>query len=906
LDKLQENFNSYNIAGAIEFDGKVNADILQKTLDILIFRHEILRTNFITILSNPRQVIQKRPRDEVFENIEVENTQEYIEQEAKKVFDLECDSLFYIKLINSNILFLNMHHIISDGWSIGIILDELSQIYTALLREEEIEKEPLGIQYKEYAHWQNGLLEDESTLVKHKEYWHSLLENPTTLNFPLDHSRPKQQTFAGDAQYFIIDNRLTSKLLDIAKDNTLFITLLTISNILLAKYSNQDDIIIGTPVANRENEILARQIGFYVNTLALRSRIDREKSFEENLLSTKDMCLDAFAYQDYPFDKLVDELNLDRDLTQNPLFNTMVILQNNEMGEIKFDTLKSTAKRIDTKTSKLDMTLNYTQINSDIELMVEYNTDLFEHETIQRLFENLETLIDSIELDKTINELAFISNNQQVLLDSFNNSKREYPIDETIIELFETKVSEYPDNIAISFEDKEISYHELNKEANQIGHHLIDKYNVTKEMIIPIILDKSPAMISSLLGVLKSGGAYLPIDSDYPKDRVLYMLKDSNAKLLITDRANMSRIGEYCSDLDIDIVCVEDIKSSKINNPNIERSSTDLAYIIYTSGTTGNPKGVMVEHKSFINMILYQIEGFGILESDRVIQFASFSFDASIYETFLTLLAGACYVIVDKETLLNRFVEISQKYSVNTAVLNPTFLANIGELEGFKTIITAGEKAIVSDALKYASKCNYINAYGPTETSICSAFYKVDKDKTYNSIPIGRSIANISNYILNDTLEQMPIGTIGEICTSGIGLARGYLNREDLTNEKFINHPQYGRIYQTGDMGRCDENGDIEYLGRVDNQVKLRGFRIELGEIENTILKYSSIKECVVIVFHDKLLAYIVGEEKELKSYLREILADYMIPSFIITLETLPLTPNGKIDTKSLPIPEIK
>jgi len=906
LDTIEGGLNAYNMVGAIAFDDNIDENILKESLFLLISRHEVLRTNFVLIDKEPRQVIKEASAESSFETVVVEDIDKYMISESEHIFNLAEDALFYIKLINQKNILINMHHIISDGWSIGIIIKELSQIYTALSNSKIAKLPQLSIQYRDYAHWQNSMLKDESFLKSHQNYWHNMLREPVNTTFPLDYSRGTKQTFNGKNHHFRLDENLTQKIKLLSQESTLFITLFTITNILISKYTNQDELILGTPVANRAEESLLNQIGFYTNTLALKSTLNREKSFRENLKNIDKMCIESFSHQSYPFDKLVDELGLDRDMSQNPLFNIMMILQNNENIDIEFDNLQSRGRDITLNVSKFDMTLSFFEIDNQLELVIEYNTNLFKPSTIQRLSENLERLIESIELEKRLNELQFISDSQHTILNSFNSSKRDYPKEQTIIDIFETKVALYPDNIAIAFKDREVSYSELNIQANKIGHHLIDNYNITKEMIVPIILDKSPLMIKSLLGVLKSGGAYLPIDSEYPKDRIIYMLQDTNAKLVITDRANVSRVEEYCMDLDISVVCVEDIKGDKTDTPNIERNSTDLAYIIYTSGTTGHPKGVMVEHKSFVNMILYQIESFGISDSDRVIQFASFSFDASIYETFLTLLSGACYVLVDKDTLLDRFVEITKKYRVNTAVLNPTFLANIPPLENFKTIITAGEKAIVKDALRYAKRCNYINAYGPTEVSICSAFYKVDAQKEYKSIPIGRSIANLSNYILNNNLEQMPIGAVGEICTAGEGLARGYLNRDDLTNEKFIEHPEYGRIYKTGDIGRYNESGDIEYIGRVDNQVKIRGFRVELGEIENTILEYPFIKECVVILLNQQLIAYIVGEEKDLKAYLSQRLADYMIPNFIISLETLPLTPNGKIDTKALPIPEIK
>ena len=894
LDKLQENFSAYNIAGIIEFDGDVDAKKLQTSIHILVQRHEILRTNFITIDSKPRQKIAPTPREDIFQNLLVEDVKSYVLAQAKKAFDLENDTLLIVKLINKRTLFINIHHIISDGWSIGILMRELSLIYS------QKSLEPLSIQYKDYAYWQNRLLENEDFIQKHQKYWHEVLENPTILEFPLDAPRRATQTFAGENLFFSLDKRVSSKIEMLSQNNTLFVTLLSITNILLSKYSNQEDIIVGSPVANREHEELFNQIGFYVNSLVLRTKIDKNLTVAQTLQNIQKQSLEAFNHQQYPFDKLVDELNLERDLSQNPLFNMMVILQNNEPTHMSFDNLKSSAKLVDTKNAKLDITFNYTQMGDAIELMIEYNTDLFKQSTIERLFLNLETLIDSIELDKKIGELEFISSEEQTLLESFNNTKNSSLTNKTIIEVFEEVVSKNQNNIALYCQERTLSYEQLNQRANNLAYLLHNTYGMSKEMIIPIIMERSENMIISLLGVLKAGCAYLPIDTTYPQERIDYMLQDSKAKLLLTDKTNEFKFQG------IEYICVEDIAQTHTENLGVYKSPSSLAYVIYTSGTTGNPKGVMIQNGGFVNMALYQIESFNIMPEDRIIQFASFSFDASVYETFITLLSGASYVIVQKEELLNDFVAITQKYKVNTAVLNPTFLANIGELENFKTIITAGEKAIVQDALRYAKKCNYINAYGPTEASICSAFYKVDATKEYRVIPIGKSIANIKNYILNNEMQLLPIGAIGEIYTAGEGLARGYLGKPALTQEKFIEHPLFTRVYKSGDIGKFREDGNIEYLGRIDNQVKIRGYRVELGEIENAILEDKNILQAVVLLRDTLLVAYIVGESKNIQTRLQAKLPDFMVPQYFMELESFVLTPNGKIDTKSLPNPTIK
>ena len=906
LDKIQNTSGVYNIAGAIEFDRELDRDILRDTIDILVNRHEILRTNFITIKNSPRQIVKDKISNDIFNSIEVEDSQKYIQTEAERAFDLESDVLFYIKLINSHILFINMHHIISDGWSIGVIIKELSIIYTALIDKKKPILPSLDIQYKDYTYWQNSLLKNRDYLEEHQNYWHNLLKNPVNVNFPLDYARPTKQTFDGASYHFRLNQELMKKIVNLSDSATLFTFLFTITNILISKYTNQNELILGTTVANREEEALFNQIGFYTNTLALKTILTPNDSFIKNLKRIHNNCLEAFSHQSYPFDKLVDELNLERDISQNPLFNIMMILQNNENVDIKFSDLKANARDIELDISKFDMTFSFFEIDDELELVLEYNTNLFNKRTIQNICLNLETLIESIDLDKPLNQLKFISKIEQNRLDSFNSIKRDYPINKTIIELFEEQVIKNPHNIALLYENKKISYSELNQKANQIAHHLIGTYHVEEETIIPIILERSDLMISSLLGVLKTSSAYLPIDSDYPKDRVRYMLQDSKSQFILTDRVNFEKISDYCSDLDIQVICVDDIKNTKIDNLAIKRDASNLAYVIYTSGTTGQPKGVMVEHRSFINMILYQIESFNIEPKDNIIQFASFSFDASVYETFLTLLAGASYVLVKKDELLDNFLEITKKYNINTAVLNPTFLANIDELENFKTIITAGEKALTKDAIKYAKRCNYINAYGPTEVSICSAFYSVNSNKHYKTIPIGKSIANISNYILNDELEQMPIGAVGQIYTGGIGLARGYLNRELLSKEKFIEHSKLGRLYATGDIGKYDIEGNIEYLGRIDTQIKLRGHRIELSEIENIILEYPSIKESVIKIVKEQLIAYIIGNRDELEIFIKDKLPNYMIPSYIIDMDSFPLTPNGKIDTKALPIPKIE
>ncbi len=921
LDKMQDGSNVYNMPEALSFKENLNSEVLQESVKRLINRHEILRTNFKERAGEVRQVISKEVNTVVIEELTLEKDEVdvYLLKASTDIFDLEKDALITVKVINKNILFVNMHHIISDGWSIAIIVKELSELYTALDNKEEPNLKPLSIHYKEYTAWQNNLLKNEAYVEKHQSYWHEALKGHQTLEFPLDHSRPSSQTFEGSQLNFKLNTEQSRKLKSFSKESTLFTVILTITNILLSKYSNQEDILLGTPIANRGHEQLFDQIGFYVNTLALRTKLDNTKSFEENLSSITEKTLEAFEHQSYPFDKLVDELDLERDLSQNPLFNMMIILQNTEQNKLNFSNNETEIKVIESKSAKFDMTFNYMEIEEEIELNIEYNTALFNASTIERLFLNLETLIANISNTTVLNELNIISNEEQTLLESFNQTQKEYPKDKTIIELFEEQVKKTPNNIAVVYEERELTYEELNQKANQLGHYLRATQKIQADTLVPIMLDRSEWMIIAILGVLKAGGAYLPIDPAYPEDRINYILEDSQARLLLCDKVNYQQAEEYSNKLKVDVIEVEgnsnkedSYKSSNtpIKNLNIINQASDLAYVIYTSGSTGKPKGVMVEHSGIVNAVLNQIEVYGMNDTVRLLQFTTFTFDVSVSEILTTLFSGATLVTAKKEKVFNQFNTIIKDYNINMVNITPSFLQSIDDkIEGLNLLVTAGESATVTDAIKHAKDSRYINAYGPTETFYVS-MYQVNPNKTYKTIPIGKPLANTKLYILDQDQTQLPLGAIGELYIAGEGLARGYLNKPELTEKVFITHPKLGRIYKTGDIAKYQKDGNIEYLGRVDDQVKIRGFRIELGEIENSILSFKGIKESVVLAKEQQLIAYVVKENalntksniiEELKSHLKSKLPSYMIPSYFIELENLPLTPNGKIDKKALP-----
>ena len=917
LDKIHGGFNVYNMPNLIRFEDEVNLIILKESFKILLNRHEILRTNFLEIQGEVRQVIHSSSIDIVdFLFLSEDKIEEYVFNEMKRVFDLEKDSLIYTTLINKQMLFINMHHIISDGWSLGIIIKELSIIYTSLLENRSVELRPLSIQYKDYAHWQNRLIKDEDYLKTHQAYWHNALDDVKHLEFPLDYPRASKQSFEGRVKRHNFNRTTVEKLNVLSKESTLFTTLLTLVNILFSKYTNQEDIVIGTPVANRGEESLFNQVGFYVNTLALRNKINSTKTFKENLKTVQENTLEAFEYQSYPFDTLVDELDFERDMSQNPLFNIMLVLQNNETINLQFGELKGEKEALTFNFSKFDMTLSFEEKGESLELYLEYNSTLFKEATMERLILNLETLINSVEEDTKLSHLNSISTKESQLLESFNQTDG-YFLQSTLIQHFEEQVEKMPESIALVYEEKALTYEELNSRANSLAIFLKERHTILPDSIVPIMVDKSDWMMVAVLAVLKTGGAYLPLDPEYPKDRIEFMLLDSESSLLLCDGNNQEQAKEYAQKMNIESVLIESLEYNPlVANLETTPSPTDLAYIIYTSGSTGKPKGVMIEHQSILNTILFQIEDFNITQKDRLLQFASFSFDGSVAEIFGSLLGGATLVIIPKNRLLENPLDEIKRNKITIGTFPPSFLNVIEEgLTGFKTLITAGETAVVKDAVKYAQDIDYINAYGPTENSICTSTYHVDGNREYRNIPIGKPLTNTQLYILNQFNQEVPLGAVGELCVGGVGLARGYLNRESLTNEKFINHPKLGRIYKTGDIARYLDDGHVEYLSRIDEQVKIRGFRIELGEIETAIVARGGVEETIVVAKELKednrkeLVAYLLFDSdkettvEKVRQELKVYLPNYMIPSYFIELKEFPRTPNGKVDKKALPNP---
>lgn len=878
-DQLAENMVAYNMPTALEITGSLKVAALQEAFETLLHRHEILRTRLVDSTDGtPRQVIDPKQDFELtyrdFTAQSAQETTDYVlENHVNHVFDLSQDSLMRVELLKvenkRHLLLLNMHHIISDGWSMGVVFKELAKLYTANIQGIAPELPPLRIQYKDYCAWQDNLLSNERKIKQLRDFWQTHLAAYQTLELPTDFVRPTVQTYEGDHYVYSFEPEILSQLEDISRKAgaSLFMTLTALVKILLYRYTNQEDIVMGTGIAGRNHPDLYDQIGFFVNTLVLRNQLDGADTFEQTLAKIKKTTLAAFEHDAYPFDRMVEELELERDLSRNPIFDAFIILQNTEAEDLKWGDLDITPVGNEFKTSKFDLAFVFQTSGDHLHLTVEYSTNLFKTDRIERMVQHLETLINSLakQSQQNISQLNILPvAEKQLIVADFNNAVADYPQDKTIIDLFEEQVEKNGDATAVIFENNQLTYNELNQKANQVGHYLREKYQIQPDDIIALQLERSEWMIIAMLGVMKAGASYLPIAPDFPLERVRFMLEDSKAKALIRDistfdlpRPRLLNFKSLVNVNDIPILQIEKLSdtfevSDTSHNPKSITTPKDLAYIIYTSGSTGQPKGTMLEHQGLVNMSLNQVERFDLTEKDHILQFANYIFDASVYEIQMTFFAGATLVLASKDTISNpeTFSKLLAEQQVSVVVLPPIFLAGLEqkELPSLRLMVTAGEAPNQQDIEYYSQRLRYINAFGPTECSVCISTYEVPKTPVF-PVPVGQPVANMRLYILDKNQEVQPIGIAGELCASGPGLARGYLNQEALTDEKFIPNPfvKGERLYRTGDLARWLPDGNIDFLGRIDYQLKIRGYRIEAGEIEQAMLQHPAIKNVVVM-----------------------------------------------------------
>lgn len=968
LDQLEPNSNAYNIPYRLQIQGSLNISILEKSISEIIQRHEILHTNFISIDGQPKQVItakntfslplvdlQSLPEDQ--QKLEVEII---AKQESEKPFNLAENSLFRIKILRlnaaSHILLINIHHIIFDGWSFGVLFDELKVIYTAYYEGVNSPLPQLPIQYADFTLWQRQWLSGE-VLESQLNYWkRQLAGDLPILELPTDRPRPRVQTYIGATQSFILSPELTANIKSLCQQEgvTLFMALLTTFKVLLCRYSGQEDVIVGTPIAGRNRREIEGLMGFFVNTLALRTDLTNNPSFRELLGQVRQVCLEAYTHQDVPFEQLVEVLQPERDLSHTPIFQVMFVLQNAPMGELELPNLNLTVLEPPKQTAKFDLTLLMEEKNGQLIGAWEYNTDLFDGATIERMIEHFQMLLSGILAtpDQNIWQLPLIAEQERhQLLVEWNQTQTDYSQDKCIHQLFEEQVEKTPNAVAVVFDNEQLTYRELNQRANQLANYL-QTLGVKSEKIVGICVERSLEMIVGLLGILKAGGAYLPLDFTYPQERISRMLDDAQVAVLLTQKQLLAKINQLKLVVEnkIEVVSIdEDIKDlptdnilndlNYLNYPHCE----NLAYVIYTSGSTGTPKGVAVEHRQLLNYVNGIVEKLDLPIAANFAHVSTFFADLGNTMIFPALCTGGCLHIIAKEVATDplAFSKYNQSYSLDCLKIVPSHLSALltgsepEKLLPRQRLIFGGEAAswdLIKRVNELAPKCQIFNHYGPTETTVGVLTYLIGKTATEtlsNTVPLGRPLPNTQIYLLDKYHQPVPLGVSGEIYIGGDGVARGYINKPELTNERFIDdpfsHQAEARLYKTGDLARYLPNGDIEFLGRIDDQVKIRGFRIELREIEALLNQHPNLREAKVIVREDiagdkKLVAYIILTSNQnssseishqLREYLKLNLPDYMIPSAFVVLESFPLTTNGKIDYRAFPganfsFPQIK
>jgi amino acid adenylation domain-containing protein len=947
MSQFREGNIANNVLGGYMLPGALDRECFTDAFLKVIERHEILRTVFIKAENGEiRQWVKES--DELGFSIDYQDFRKevepmtavssYINEDKNRPFDLSQGPLIRAALLQVEeeqyVFCYNLHHTICDGLSMDILAKDVIAYYSAAIQGHRFSLPKLRIQYKDYASWQQEKLASKAYQV-HKKYWLNQFEGDLpVLDLPTDKPRPAFKTYNGGAIKRMFSKELTRAFRNVveAEGGTLFMGLLGLVNTLLYRYTGQVDMVLGVPVAGRDHADLQEQIGFYVNTLPLRTRLEAGDSYRSLLKRIKELTLAAYEHQAYPFDKLVDDLGLKRDMSRKPMFDVMLVLQDMEVEAAEGSTggVNNTGMSHyqggDHHThSKYDLTFIFTEVADVIYLTIEYSKDLFYPESIERMGGHFEKLAESI---STSPELAIAAldylwdeEKQEVLL-TFNTTETPYPNKESIVSLFEQQVASTPDQIALVVEEKYFTYRELDHRSNQLAHYLNTNYKVEKEAFIGVQLDANEWAIISLLGILKAGAAYVPIDTGYPSSRKAHIIKDTALHLLITETTYLFDLDFYEGDvLAIDVELEEDLPISAVEN---KPEAEHLAYVMYTSGSQGQPKGVMIEHRSVLSLVK-AANYFQFSEEDNLLATGSFSFDASTFEYWGPLLNGASLVLSSRESLLKpeRLKETIRKNKVNVMWFTAGWFNQLVDVdssvfEELRTILVGGDKLSSSHIAKLQEQyeeINIINGYGPTENTTFSLTYPLPRISLSETIPIGKPISNRQCYILDESKALCPIGVWGEIYLGGDGLARAYLNSEELNREKFIEAPfeKGKRLYKTGDYGRWLADGNVAFWGRKDSQVKIRGYRIELGEIEQALLKNTLINEAVVIVRENRaaekeVLAYLSASEElnivEIQGALGRLLPDYMIPAHYVQLEMLPLTANGKVARELLPDPE--
>jgi amino acid adenylation domain-containing protein len=958
--------SAYNVASAVRIRGDVDAAAMQRSFQTLVERHASLRTTFSAVEGMPVAFVQEQA-EASFDFEDATSWGEALMQErlvklAHRPFELEAGPLLRVSLFKrseaEHVLLLVAHHIVVDFWSLAILVNELGALYAAERQGKTANLLPIPKSYSDYVRWQTRMLEGPEG-VRQSAYWEKQLDGTLlVLNLYGDRPRPSVQTYRGASSTFAVNAETTRRIKTLGKehDATLYMTLLAAFQALLYRYTGQEEILVGSPAAGRSRAAFSSTIGYFVNPLVMRADLSGGPSFETFLQRVRRTVLDAFAHQDYPFALLVKQLQPERDPGRSPLFQVTFVLQQAQLlkeqslaafalgeggAQLKLGELVLEAMSLEQRVAQFDLSLVIAEVNGELLASLEYNTDLFDHAFAVRMGAHFRTLLEGIVAapERRIASLPLLSSvERQQLLTEWNDTAVEYPPDENVARLFEQQAARTPERIAVTFEDDHLTYQQLNERANRLAQHLRAR-GVGPESIVGIFMERSIEMVIALLGVLKAGAAYLPLDPEYPPQRLAFMLSDSNAALLLTHR----RLSDRLPAPSPPVLCLDSEWPGPGEMPGPATmpcavQATNLAYVIYTSGSTGTPKGVMISHGALSNHMLWMQHHFPLHPDDALVQKTPFSFDASVWEFWAPLLQGARLVMAHAGSHRDAAYMIAEieRRQVTTLQVVPTQLrmlvaAGMQRCESLRRVFCGGEALSAELAAEFQEQvraAELVNLYGPTEATIDATYWRSERGEgqaertdgasVARTVPIGRPIANTRVYVLDEHLEPVPVGVAGELYLGGAGLGRGYVNAAAMTAERFIPDGMSGeagaRLYRTGDVGRYLPDGQIEYLGRSDQQVKVRGFRIELGEVEAELGRCAGVRESVVVVREDaqgsaRLVAYVVPHEDaappagELRRSLSRSLPEHMVPSLFVMLEALPLTPNGKVDRRALPEP---
>ncbi|MBE6048575.1 MAG: amino acid adenylation domain-containing protein, partial [Clostridium sp.] len=916
IDKIDDTKIAYNMPCVLDIGNDIDIEKINQVFRKIVERHDILRTSF----HMEGEAVQ-RIHKHVEVNFEFEDIRGKSKEESQKIlksfvrkFDLSKAPLIRGKIVktdDTNLLLFDMHHIITDGWSMNLLINEFNDLY------EGKELEDIRVSYKDYSEWMNT-----RDLTEEKNYWLKQFEDEVeSLNLPLDFPRGQQQNFVGSSIKYVTGIELTNKVKALAKETntTEYMVLLTALMVLLKKYSRQEDIVVGSPIAGRTHKDTENMLGMFVNTLALRGKAEDEKEFDSFLNEMREVTLNAYKNQEYPFEELIEELGIKRDLSRNALFDVMFVMQNNEETSLSISKNNNFELDINSEITKFDITISIIPCKKGYEIIFEYRSDLYKKSTIENMINHYINIVSQILEEKKlkIKDIVTVTKEEKnKILNEFNFYEERYPKELTVMDLFEENIAKNPDNIAVEFEDEKVTYLELNEKANELARKILN-LGTKKGDFIAVMTQKSINTIIAICAIVKSGCAYVPIDTSYPLERIDYMIHDSKPKAVLSDNF------KYETDIPvIDISNAVNMKGIK-ENINVGTKYNDLIYVIYTSGTTGRPKGVMIENKGVVNLVHKQ--NYMDFKDISLYQAGSLSFDAATFEIWGPLLNGGKIHFEDKNVILdvNALKNVVEKYNINTMLLTTSLFNKLIDLDvevfkNFKHVLYGGEKASeihLNKLLKVNKNVKLINVYGPTEGTTFTTTYGVKGRVLEEEIPIGINLLNVKCYVL-DQGHLCGIGVPGELFFEGINIARGYLNRDELTKEKFIDNPfGEGKIYATGDLVKWMPDGNIKYLGRIDEQVKFRGFRIELGEIENSIKNIKEVRDCVVIFREDglgekALYGYVVKDEEitmdKVKDEIKKVLPEYMIPGYMMFIDNIPLTINGKVNKKELPEIELE